>query len=109
MKKKILLALSFVLVAILSVGVTLALLTSTASNHNTMTIGQAKIEQLEYQRVVDQDGNWVSTGQTDQWGYTPDKLEAFKQDELLLPTTGTPKWDDRKGTNGDDHQQSWLK
>lgn len=108
MKKKILLALSFVLVAILSVGVTLALLTSTASNHNTMTIGQAKIEQLEYQRVVDQDGNWVSTGQTDQWGYTPDKLEEFKQDELLLPTTGTPAWDKRTGTNGDEHQQSWA-
>ena len=108
MKKNILLALSFVLVAILSVGATLALLTSTASNHNTMTIGQAEIEQLEYQRVVDKDGNWVSTGQEDQWGYTPDKLEEFKQDELLLPTTGTPAWDDRTGKNGDPHQQSWA-
>ena len=108
MKKNILLVLSFVLVAILSVGVTLALLTYEDSDHNTMTIGQAKIEQLEYQRVVGQDGNWVSTGQEDQWGYTPDKLEEFKQDELLLPTTGTPTWDDRTGKNGDPHQQSWA-
>ena len=108
MKKKILLALSFVLVAVLSVGATLALLTYQDSDHNTMTIGQAKIEQLEYQRVVDENGNWVSTGQEDQWGYTPDKLEEFKQDELLLPTTGTPAWDDRTGKNGDPHQQSWA-
>ena len=108
MKKNILLVLSFVLVAVLSIGATLALLTYEDSDHNTMTVGQAKIEQLEYQRVKDANGNWVSTGTVDQWGYTPDKLEEFKQDELLLPTTGTPKWDDRKGANGDDHQQSWA-
>lgn len=104
MKKNILLVLSFVLVAVLSVGATLALLTYQDSDHNTMTVGQAKIEQLEYQRVVDNNGNWVSTGQVDQYGYTPDKLEEFKQDELLLPTTGTPAWDDRVPG----HQQSWA-
>ena len=60
MKKKILLVLSFVLVAIASVGVTLALLTSTAFDKNTMTIGQAKIEQLEYQRKVDQSQDKIS-------------------------------------------------
>ena len=74
MKKKILLALSFVLVAVLSVGLTFALLTYEDSDHNTMTIGQAKIEQLEYQR--DENG----------------KLEEFVQDKLLLPTTTTPAW-----------------
>lgn len=71
MKKKILLALSFVLVAVLSVGLTFALLTYEDSDHNTMTIGQAKIDQLEYQRGED------------------GKLVEFVQDELLLPTTGT--------------------
>lgn len=70
MKRKILLALSFCLVAILSVGLTFALLTFEDSDHNTMTIGQAKIEQLEYQRGED------------------GKLVEFVQDELLLPTTG---------------------
>ena len=54
--------------------------------------------------VKDANGNWVSTGTVDQWGYTPDKLEEFKQDELLLPTTGTPAWDDRVPG----HQQSWA-
>lgn len=103
MKKKILLALSFVLVAILAVGATFALLTFESSDHNTMTVGQAEIEQLEYQRVVDENGNWVQSTEQDQYGYYPDLLEEFKQDELLLPTTGTPAWDDRV----DNHQQSW--
>ena len=119
MKKNILLALSFVLVAILSVGATLALLTSTASNRNTMTIGQAKIEQLEYQRVVDENGNWVTTdGSYDAtFGndtYRPDKMEAFVQDELLLPTTTKSEdftYDNRNGNSNPSgagsHQQSW--
>ena len=51
MKKNILLALSFVLVAVLSIGATLALLTYEDSDHNTMTVGQAKIEQLELGNV----------------------------------------------------------
>lgn len=103
MKKHILLALSFVLVAVLSIGATLALLTYEDSDHNTMTVGQAKIEQLEYQRVVDKDGKWVASDTIDEYGYYPDKLEEFKQDELLLPTTGKPAWDDRVPG----HQQSW--
>lgn len=119
MKKNILLVLSFVLVAILSVGVTVALLTYEDSDHNTMTIGKAKIEQLEYQRVVDANGNWVETdGSYDAtFGndtYRPDKMEEFVQDELLLPTTTKSenfKYDDRNG-NGNasgtgSHQQSW--
>ena len=104
MKKNILLVLSFVLVALLSVGATLALLTYQDSDHNTMTVGQAKIEQLEYQRVVDSNGNWVASDTKDKYGYYPDKLEEFKQDELLLPTTGETVWDDRVPG----HQQSWI-
>lgn len=122
MKKKILLALSFVLVAVLSVGATLALLTYQDTDHNTMTIGQAKIEQLEYQRVVDANGNWVKTdGSYDATfvndTYRPDKMEEFVQDELLLPTTTKLesedfKYDDRNGNDNESgpgsHQQSWA-
>lgn len=104
MKKNILLVLSFVLVVVLSVGATLALLTYQDSDHNTMTVGQAKIEQLEYQRVVDSNGNWIASDTKDEYGYYPDKLEEFEQDALLLPTTGTPAWDDRVPG----HQQSWA-
>ena len=79
MKKHILLALSFVLVAVLSIGATLALLTYEDSDHNTMTVGQAKIEQLEYQRVVDKDGNWIASDTKDEYGYYPDKLEEYME------------------------------
>ena len=110
MKKNILLALSFVLVAILSVGATLALLTYEDSDHNTMTIGQAKIEQLEYQRVVDANGNWVTSNHTG-YGYTADEMEEFKQDELLLPTTTKEMiWDTRAVSTGalrEYHMQPW--
>ena len=111
MKKKILLALSFVLVAVLSVGVTLALLTSTAFDKNTMTIGQAEIEQLEYQRKVDANGNWITSSFTG-YGYTADEMEEFKQDELLLPTTSkSMSWDMRNGSQAasgeGSHQQPW--
>lgn len=111
MKKNILLALSFILVAILSIGVTVALLTYEDSDHNTMTIGQAKIEQLEYQRVKDENGNWIQSETKDKYGYYPDELEEFKQDEILLPTTGKTAWDDRNGSQAPSgegsHQQSW--
>ena len=111
MKKKILLALSFVLVAILSVGVTVALLTSEDFDHNTMTIGQAEIKQLEYQRKVDANGNWITSSFTG-YGYTADEMEEFKQDELLLPTTSkSMSWDMRNGSQDDSgptsHQQPW--
>ena len=110
MKKKILLVLSFVLVAILSVGVTLALLNSEDYDHNTMTIGQAKIEQLEYQRKVDSNGNWIASSFTG-YGYTADEMEIFKQDELLLPTTSkSMAWDKREVSSGairNYHMQPW--
>ncbi len=111
MKKKILLVLSFVLVAIASVGVTLALLTSTAFEKNTMTVGQAEIKQLEYQRKVDANGNWITSSFTG-YGYTADEMEEFKQDELLLPTTSkSMSWDMRNGsqsaTGPQSHQQPW--
>lgn len=111
MKKNILLALSFVLVAIASVGVTLALLTSTDFDKNTMTIGQAEIEQLEYQRKVDANGNWITSSFTG-YGYTADEMEEFKQDELLLPTTSkSMSWDTREVSAGaarNYHMQPWT-
>ena len=76
MKKKKVLILSLLLVGILAIGSSLALLTDTASDYNTMTTGFARIDQLEYER--DEDG----------------KLIPFIQDQLLIPTTGTPSWAD---------------
>ncbi len=106
MKKKLLLGLSLIgVVAAASVGTTLAVLShETTTAKNTMTVGRAQIEQLEYQRVVDENGNWVSTGEEDQYGFTPDKLEPFKNNQIIIPTTGDAAWDTRD--NGT-HQQSY--
>lgn len=49
-KKVLLMALSFVLVAAISVGATLAFLADTDSDVNVMTVGNVKIDQVEYER-----------------------------------------------------------
>ena len=107
MKKKVLVAFSYLLVIALAVTGTVAYLTDTDSDVNVMTLGNVKIEQLEYQRVVDQDGKWVSTGTTDKYNFIPDQLEEFTDDKPLYPAVfadGAIKWDDRD--NGT-YQQSW--
>lgn len=113
MKKKILFVASMLAVASLSVGTTLALLyTETEEMVNTMEVGNVDIEQLEYERVVE-NGKWVSTGEIDKYGYTPDKLQEFTQSKPLFPAVfadGDIKWDDRNGSDAEDgtgHQQSW--
>lgn len=114
MKKKILFVASMLAVASLSVGTTLAYLQSeTETLINTMEVGEVDIEQLEYERVVE-NGSWVSMGEEDKYGYTPDKLQEFTQNKPLLPAVfadGDIKWDDRNGSSAEDgtgHQQSWI-
>ena len=114
MKKKILFVVSMLAVASLSVGTTLAYLKAeTETVINTMEAGKVDIEQLEYERVVEK-GVWVSTGEKDQYGYTPDKLQEFTQNKRLVPAVfadGKIKWDDRNGSTSQDgtgHQQSWA-
>lgn len=124
MKKKILFGLSLVAVATLSVRTTVAFLASeTETLVNTMTAGNVSIEQLEYERKVE-DGKWVASEPTDEWltetgtdryGYLPDRLQLFTQDKMLVPAVyadGAAKWDDRNGSekaSGEgSHQQSWA-
>ena len=105
-KKIFLTLLSYGLVVALAITGTVAYLTSTDSDVNVMTLGNVQIEQLEYERVVENDA-WVSTGETDEFGYTPDKVQEYNQNKPLYPAVfadGNVKWDDR---NGNDHQQSW--
>lgn len=114
--KKILLTVgAYILTAALAIGGTVAYLHSEDSDVNIMTLGNVKIEQLEYERVVDENGNWISTGKTDKYGYTPDELREFKQDKPLYPAVfadGKIKWDDRNGSQDaagtTSHQQSWA-
>ena len=106
MKKRIItISLVIALLATCFAG-TYAYLTDTDEAVNTMTLGSVAIEQTEWERVVE-DGKWVLTGETDKYGYTPEKIQPFTQNKPLNPAVfadGMIKYDDR--ANGK-HQQSW--
>ena len=80
-KNVLLTSLSFVLVAAVAIGGTLAYLTSTDDDVNVMTLGNVKIEQHEYERVVNDDGTY-KTDST--YGYV---LKDFTQAKPLFPAT----------------------
>lgn len=115
MKKKILMGLGLVAVAAISVNSTVAWLgMETETLVNTMEVGNVSIKQLEYERVVDENGKWVASTDKDKYGYYPDMLQPFTQDKMLVPAVfadGDTKWDDRNGSqeaHGEgSHQQSW--
>jgi len=87
LKNILLTGLSMVLVATIAIGGTVAYLTSEDSDVNVMTLGNVKIEQHEYERAVDADGNFV----TNENGYV---LTDFTQAKPLLPATGAvTDWD----------------
>ncbi len=92
-KKVLLMGTAYALVAALSIGGTVAYLTSSDSEVNVMTLGNVKIKQHEYQRVVDEDGNYKTTTIDGQTSYV---LEDFEQGKALVPsavkTNGTG-WD----------------
>ena len=87
LKNVLLTGLSFVLVAAVAIGGTFAYLTSQDSDVNVMTMGNAKIEQHEYQRVVNADGTYATATIDNQTSYV---LEEFKQAKPLLPIVGDP-------------------
>ena len=60
-KKFLLSILSLALVAVLSIGGTLAYLKSEDSDVNVMTMGNVKIAQHEYERVENEDGSYNDT------------------------------------------------
>ncbi len=79
LKNILLYGLSFVLVATVAIGGTLAYLTSTDDDVNVMTLGNVKIEQNEYERVVENGAYKVENG-----SYV---LKDFSQAKPLLPCT----------------------
>jgi len=85
-KSILLTGLSFVLVAALAIGGTLAYLTSQDFDKNVMTLGNVKIEQHEYQRVGE-DGNYQTKEIDGVYSYV---LEDFEQDKPLYPIVGDP-------------------
>ena len=75
------------LAATLAIGGTMAYLQDTDSDVNVMTLGNVKIEQHEYQRVVGDDGEFTTDTIDDVTSY---ELEAFEQGKALLPIVGDP-------------------
>lgn len=113
-KSTLIMTLALILSITLGIGGTMAYLSDTDEDVNVMTLGNVKIDQLEYERVVDKNGAWVSTNEKDEYGYTPDQLQEFTQSKPLYPAVyqdGKAKWDDRNGSQAasgaDSHQQSW--
>lgn len=94
-KKKVLAAASYVMVAALAVGGTVAYLADTDKDVNVMTYGNVSIDQHEYQRVVDENGDYAKSTFDGQDSYV---LEAFEQGKMLMPATnadnhGAGDWD----------------
>lgn len=95
--RKLILILSLVLALTMSLGGTLAYLTDTASDVNTMVLGNVDIEQHEYQRAKNEDGTFKTDTIDNRTSYV---LEGFKNDKPLLPaiipnggTVGGVTWD----------------
>jgi hypothetical protein len=103
--KKAIIGLGAIATLLFGVATSIAYLSDEQTNANVMTVGNVKIEQLEYERVVE-NGKWIPTGKEDKYGYSPDKIQKFTQNKSLSPAVfkdGVFKWDDR--VQG--HQQSW--
>ena len=102
MKKIIAMILVIALTAAISVGATMAYLTDTDEDVNVMTLGNVKIEQHEYERVVDANGDPVlGTEGVDfdaNYGISQSyKLQPFTQAKPAYPavyTKGTTAWDE---------------
>ena len=78
LKNTLLTVMSFVLVAVLAIGGTVAYLQDDDSDVNVMTLGNVKIEQNEYERVVENGAYKVENG-----SYV---LKDFSQAKPLLPS-----------------------
>jgi len=78
-KKSIALIAVMALVAVALIGTTLAYFTDSANATNTMTVGNVKIELIEEQRKLDDNGQPTIDG----------ALEPFTQNKVLMPIVGS--------------------
>ena len=86
LKKILLMGVSYVLIAALAIGGTLAYLQDEDSAVNVMTLGNVYIKQHEYERVLNEDGTYeMVTSPKYGEGY---KLQPFTQGKPILPATG---------------------
>ena len=93
LNRKLVLILSLVLSLALATGGTLAYLSDTDADVNTMTLGNVHIEQHEYQRKMGSNGEPVTDTIDGQESYV---LEDFQQGKPLYPSaipTNSENWD----------------
>ena len=83
LKNILLSGLSLVLVAALAIGGTFAYLQDDDSDVNVMTLGNVKIEQNEYERVVNDSGTYKTETIDNVTSYV---LKDFTQGKPLLPS-----------------------
>ena len=81
MKKKIVAFALVIAMLAICVGATLAYFTDTETAKNVMTVGNVDIEQNEWQRTFDDNGNFSG-------------FEPFEQNKILLPIGADPAWAD---------------
>ncbi len=86
-KRTITMIVSLVLALALGLGGTLAYLTDTDADVNTMVLGNVRIEQHEYQRAKNADGTYKTDTIDNLNSYV---LEAFENSKPLLPIVGDP-------------------
>ena len=102
--KKAIIGLGAIATLLFGVASSIAYLTDTESDVNVMTVGNVKIAQLEYERVVDEDGKWVVENGME-------KLQPYTQNKPIAPAVykdGNVKWDDRKNDDNSDYYQKWT-
>ena len=83
----LLMGLSFVLVALLAIGGTVAYLSDSDTSINVMTLGNVKIVQHEYERATNEDGSYKTATFDGMNSYV---LKEFTQEKPLLPIVGDP-------------------
>ena len=91
LKNILLSGLSLILVAALAIGGTVAYLQDEDSDVNVMTLGNVSIEQLEYERAMNEDGTYKTATIDNRTSYV---LQPFTQGKALLPSAlNTTTWD----------------
>lgn len=114
-KKVMSMLLAVTLTAGIAISGTMAYLADTDSDVNVMTMGKVSIAQHEYERVVDEDGNYVKAVSKDDnkknYDFTPDygiteayKLQDFTQAKMAAPAVYT---NEKHQTAWDEFQQLW--
>lgn len=93
-KSTLIMILSLVLAVAIGVGSTMAYLQDTDEDVNVMTLGNVYIEQHEYERAVDEEGNYEII-RAEERGEDSYKLKDFTQAKPLYPATGeVTGWDE---------------